>query len=116
MSAAAPQIDFTTRKPYTVTYYKRGEKITIKRRPPPKIHDMLPTDIVQLSENRSAEFRANDKLTVKNINQRSPNVLQVEKKDGQTTFVSYADLIVKKKRNEAHEEVQKIRDSYLYWP
>lgn len=107
------------RQPYTVTYYKDGEKHTIRRRPPAKQHDLLPTDEVSLKRQKNADYQAGDEFTVKHINQRQPNVLQLENAAGDTTFVDYYDLNLEAKRSLPDGESpldlpQNTR--YLLWP
>jgi IMP cyclohydrolase len=87
----------------------------------------MPTDRVELKTRRSDHFRAGDEVTVKRINPRHPNVLQVENDDGQTTFISHYDMIFEQKnaenptiqstssRNET-EDATPISSSYLDWP
>lgn len=83
------------RRPYTVTYYKNGEKHTIRRRPPKKQHNLLPTDIVELKSKRSDDFLAGESYELKHINNRHPNTLQLTDGDGKTTFVSHRDVELK---------------------
>ena len=71
------------RTPYKVTYLDlHGEKHTIKRTPPPKLHDALPTDIVRLDRKRSDDFVAGTEYEVQSISPRQPNVLQLKRSDG----------------------------------
>jgi len=108
-----------SRRPYTVTYYKNGEKQTIRRRPPKKLHNLLPTDVVELKNKRSDYFEKGENFEVKNINNRQPNTLQLENDDGQTTFVSYDDVVLR----EAYIERPGVltvdaaeTQRYLLWP
>lgn len=107
------------RKPYTVQYTRNGEKKTYRRRPPPKLHDMLPTDKVVLTQSKNEDFRKGQEFTVKNISPRQPNILQVTNKDGVSTFVDYFDLRLEEMV--AKREGMNIKDSpqnnrYLLWP
>ncbi len=107
------------RKPYKVTYYQDGVKKTIRRRPPPKLHNMLPKDEVVLKHSKNADFVEGDEFTVKHINQRHPNVLQITNEDGISTFADYYDLKLEKKlsyRNGVHPLDFPENNEYLLWP
>ena len=108
-----------SREPYTVTYYKDGERKVIRRRPPPKLHPMLPKDVVELSRSKNADFQAGDEFQVKHINQRHPNVLQLVNDDGVSTFVDYYDLELTERRamrNGLRPEELPENNRYLLWP
>lgn len=114
-----------SRKPYQVTYYKDGEKHTITRRPPPKVHDMWPKDVVELTTKRNDDWQKGETYTVKGITARQPNTLQIENGDGETTFVSSYDLKLQEARGLSLEsetsEAGKARklpinNRYLTWP
>jgi hypothetical protein len=109
-----------SRKPYTITYLDlRGEKNTIRRVPPPKLHDMLPTDKVELRFQKNADFLQGDQFEIKHINPRHPNVLQLVNDEEATTFVDYY-------QTELQEEVAQRpgispmehpnNTRYLMWP
>ncbi|SMF38037.1 hypothetical protein [Pseudobacteriovorax antillogorgiicola] len=107
------------RKPYKVTYYKDGERKTIRRVPPPKLHDMLPKDKVSLTRGKNDDFETGDEFTVKHINQRHPNVLQVTNDDGRSTFIDYYDLKLEQKiakRNGVDPLDFPENNRYLRWP
>ena len=116
------------RKPYVISYVdSQGQQQKIRRVPPPKLHSAMPTDRVELKTRRSDHFRAGDEVTVKRINPRHPNVLQVENDDGQTTFISHHDMIFEQKNGEKPsiqspssrdepEDESPISSSYLDWP
>lgn len=108
------------RKPYFVTWKdESGEIRKIRRVPPPKLHEALPTDIVEISNKRSDDFKEGDEVSVKHINPRHPNVLQLENSDGQTTFVNYFDVKLKEKiapRDGVPREQTPERNRYLLWP
>ena len=107
------------RKPYTVQYMENGEVKTIKRRPPPKIHDMLPTDIVELTKKRNDDWDLGDVREVKNINPKHPNTLQLVNDDGVTTFISCYDLKMNKMiapRDGVDIVEMPERNQYLLWP
>lgn len=83
---------WNTRRPYEVTYYDlNGVKQTLRRRPPPKQHDILPQDEVELIRGKNADWQA-DSYSVKHINPRHPNVLQITDGDGNHTFVDAHDV------------------------
>lgn len=107
------------RTPYTVTYYKDGVKKTIRRVPPPKQHEMMPEDVVSLTRGKNADFKEGDKFSVKSINPRHPNVLQLRNEEGLDTFIDYYDLRLEEMRG-ARDGVEPIdlpiNNRYLLWP
>lgn len=116
------------RKPYYISYVdSEGHQQKIRRVPPPKLHNALPTDKVELRTRRSDNFQAGDEVTVKHINPRHPNVLQVENGDGKTTFISHYDMRFEQKGGQVSEiqtgspasddsDSSPISSSYLDWP
>ena len=58
---------------------------------------MLPKDKVVLKHGKNADFKEGDEFTVKHINQRHPNVLQITNEDGVSTFADYYDLKLEQK-------------------
>lgn len=108
-----------SRKPYTVTYYKDGEKQTIRRRPPKKLHDILPKDVVELTHKKNDDWPVDSEYEVKHINPRHPNVVQLENDDGQSTFVSHYDLELKDALGDRGTDSpmdDPERNRYLLWP
>jgi hypothetical protein len=111
----------TQARPYTVTYrdFHTGELKKVTRRPPPKLHDMLPTDQVQLTYKKNDDWLPGDEVRVKHISPKQPNILQVEKDDGSTTFVSHYDARLLEKLAPEHGE-SLMEDPkfnrYLLWP
>ena len=107
------------RTPYTVTYYQDGEKKTIRRIPPPKLHEAVPDDTVKLTRGKNADFKAGDEFTVKSINPRQPNVLQLTNSDGVSTFADYYDTTLEEMRG-ARDGIEPIdlpiNNKYLLWP
>lgn len=109
-----------SQKPYKVTYndFHTGERKTVTRRPPPKIHDMLPTDIVSLSSKKNDTFDVGDEVTIKHVSYRHPNILQLQNEDGETTFVPSRD--VRLEQEVAYRGRPQIDDEkanrYLVWP
>ncbi len=108
-----------SRKPYTITYTENGVKKTIRRVPPPKLHEAWPQDKVQLTSKYSDDFQEGGEYTVKSVSPRQPNILQLEDNEGNSTFVPYFHTEL--------EEVVGIRDGvdprdipinnkYLTWP
>lgn len=116
------------RKPYVISYVDaQGQQQKIRRVPPPKLHTALPTDRVELKTRRSDHFKAGDEVTVKRINPRHPNVLQVENDEGQTTFITHYDMILEQKNKETSaiqsssvgyqtEDEPDVSSDYLDWP
>jgi hypothetical protein len=116
------------RKPYVISYMDaQGQQQKIRRVPPPKLHNALPTDRVELRSRRSDHFEQGDEVTVKSINPRHPNVLKVENDKGQTTFITHYDMIYEQKDPEFSntsqipvsavvDEDTPINNSYLDWP
>ena len=112
---------YFSRKPYTVSYkdYFTGEVKTIRRRPPRVLHDMLPKDTVELTYPKGEDWPANANYTIKHINPRQPNVLQLTDDKGNTTFVQSSDVKLIEK-NTLRDGVKRIDDQgsneYLVWP
>lgn len=110
-----------SRTPYRVTYRDlQGQMQTIQRVPPPKLHEALPTDVVVLTSGKSEVFPEGKEVTVKSINPRQPNTLQVVDSKGNTTFVEYYGMKLKKQVNEERPGVEArelpINNRYLNWP
>lgn len=108
-----------SRTPYTVTYMKDGEKHTIRRTPPPKLHDMDVQDEVRLLRSKNDDFKEGEVMTVKGITDRQPNVLQLVNEDGLSTFVDYYDARienVRSARNGVEPLDMPINNRYLLWP
>ncbi len=113
------------RKPYFVHYTDSatGERKSIRRVPPPKLHSALPGDVVELTSKKSDDFDAGDRFTVKHINPRHPNVLQIKDDDGKTTFVNWFEarldeMVAPRAEGQAASEpgVLPIKSDYLLWP
>jgi hypothetical protein len=115
------------RKPYIVSYVDAdGKQQRIRRVPPPKLHTAMPEDVVELKRRKSDHFIDGDSVTVKHINPRHPNVLKVENDQGQTTFISHYEMVLKQKiantrdvRDDSIEDqdsTPNIDSSYLDWP
>lgn len=107
------------RTPYKVTYMQDGKKVTIRRVPPAKLHDVLPTDRVELTTRHSDDFPEGEKYTVKYISTRQPNIMQLENADGQTTFAPYFDTELRDRvapRNGVDPRDEPINNRYLRWP
>jgi hypothetical protein len=116
--AVSSPVNFSNQS-YTVTYYQNGEKKTVKRRPPPVLHNMLPEDMVKLTQTKNADFAEGDEFKVKQINPRSPNTLQITDDDGNATFVPYFDLQLQEvvaPRNGVPPKEMPERNQYLLWP
>lgn len=109
-----------SRKPYTVTYRDlQGETKTIRRVPPPKLHDVLPTDVVRLTHKKNDDFKAGEEFEVTSIAERQPNVLQIESSDGTRTFVDYYDVQMERKvaiRDGVDPRDEPVNNRYLLWP
>lgn len=112
-----------SRQPYKVTYFKDGVKQTIRRVPPPKLHNIMPKDEVILKTKKNADYLAGDEFTVKGINPRQPNTIHLENAEGESTFVSYRDLEVTDSFHFTDEEGNQVpveeapgANRYLLWP
>ncbi len=118
-----------TREPYTVSYYKDGEKKTIRRRPPPKLHEALPEDKVTLTRGKNDDWPKGETYKVKTIQNRSPNVLQLVNEEGLSTFIDYYDMklettpIDRVREGRMSKEEAKaagidlsVDEQYLLWP
>lgn len=115
------------RKPYIVSYVDAdGKQQQIRRVPPQKLHTAMPTDVVELKRRKSDHFIEGERVTVKHINPRHPNVLKVENSNGETTFISHYEMVLKQKianttgvngaSGEPEDSAQNIDNSYLDWP
>ena len=108
------------RKPYTVTYkdFHTGELKHVRRRPPQKQHEMLPTDVVELSTKRGDDWEAGDEFAIKHVSYRAPNIIQLKNDEGATTFVPYFELSLEEgvayRDKPGIDNVQSNR--YLRWP
>lgn len=113
-----PHITFS-RRPYEVTYYKDGERHTIRRRPPPKLHNIWPEDVVSIVASKNEDWQEGDEHVVRNINHRNPNVIQLDNEDGGTTFMNYFDLELEEAigpRDGRDPEDSEDLNRYLTWP
>lgn len=94
-----------------------GELVSKKRRPPPKLHDMLPTDKVELKFKKNEDWDSGEELTVKSISDRSPNVVQIKNEEGESTFVSSIDLnLVEEQAYRPGKSKEQRSSKYLLWP
>lgn len=108
-----------SRRPYKISYYKDGVQKTIRRVPPPKLHDILPQDVVELKTRKNDDWPGGDEYTVRHINPRHPNTIQLEDDDGNTTFVSHYDLeLTEEVAARAGKRFQDVprNNKYLLWP
>jgi hypothetical protein len=109
-------------KRYTVEYrdFHTNKLVKIQRCPPAKIHDILPTDMVKLSVPRNEDWQAGQSFTVRALTLRNPNVLQLEKSNGETTFVNSQDVeLVSKPGTPSTTQgggEASIPSRYLLWP
>ncbi|MFZ9521047.1 MAG: hypothetical protein ACO3A4_11285 [Silvanigrellaceae bacterium] len=114
-----------SRAPYVVSYRSNdGELKSIRRVPPPKLHNFQTDDVVTISRKRGDDWDVDNEVKVTGINKRQPNTLRVENADGKHTFLTYSDLRGKAK-NQADAELQEefnerqrdpIGSDYLLWP
>lgn len=115
----ADEIVFS-RKPYVISYTDQEGKLQkIRRVPPPKLHEALPTDKVELTRKHSDTFDTGDVVTVSSINPRHANTLKVQNSDGKTAFISYFEMFLKEKRaarDGVLPENLPENNEYLLWP
>ena len=112
------------RTPYKVSWRdSEGVQQTIRRVPPPKLHDALPKDQVRLSRTVSSTFKEGESFEVKHINPRHPNTLQLVNSEGKTTFVGYHDIALKKGVSKNSAEIARVEkenieltQDHLRWP
>lgn len=111
------------RTPYKVQYYKDGKKHTIRRIPPPKLHDMLPEDVVTISRKKNDDWDEDMTVKIKDIQRRQPNTLTIENDDGKYTFIDYTDVRFDGRPSEeffssegAARAADPIGSKYLLWP
>lgn len=109
-----------TRRPYTIVYQDlKGEKQTIRRVPPPRLHNMFPTDLVELTRQKSQDFLEGDEFEVKHINPRHPNVLQLVNDEEVSTFVDFYDVNLTEEvadRPGVNPLDKPANTRYLLWP
>ncbi len=80
---------------------------------------MLPTDKVELTFGKNDDWREGNTYTVKHINTRHPNVIQIQDSEGNATFVPSHDLLLKEKvglRPGEERRDDPITSGYLTWP
>ena len=109
---------YNERKPYTVRYkdFQTNEIKTITRRPPQKLHTLLPEDVVQLSEAKNQDWPQGAEAKISHISVRAPNTLKLKKENQETTFVSYRDVIGVETAKDLKEGLGSQREGYLIWP
>jgi hypothetical protein len=97
--------------------------MTIRRIPPPKMHEALPTDIVKLTDKLNDDFRNGGSYEVQNVNPRNPNMLQIKDKYGNTTFVPYFKTNLYQKiadregmPGQPARADNPVANGYLQWP
>lgn len=114
-----------SRKPYTITITdEQGVKKTVRRTPPPKLHQAWPQDKVELTSKYSDDFKEGGEYAVKHINPRNPNLIQLEDKEGNSTFVPYFHTELEEMVNTTEREKVDgvsslnlpINNKYLTWP
>lgn len=91
----------------------------LSSRPPRKLHEALPQDKVELNVQRNDSFEEGGVYTVKHISSRSPNILQIENDDGETTFVPYFELKLDEAiapRDGVAPKESRQANKYLRWP
>jgi hypothetical protein len=92
-----------------------------KRTPTEKLHDILPTDIVEIRSQKNADFKEGERVPVETLNPHSPNILRLVRESGESTHLPYTDLLLKEKvasRLKPGESVADIEElnRYLLWP
>ncbi|MEZ4741148.1 MAG: hypothetical protein R3B45_01650 [Bdellovibrionota bacterium] len=109
-----------SRRPYTVKYYDlHGDLKEITRRPPKKIHNILPTDKVELRVGKNDDWPGGEVYTAKHINPKHPNTIQIKNDNDVATFVSALDLNLEEKINYGDgrdPRDEPINSGYLSWP
>ena len=122
MADASSPISFS-RTPYIVTYQDlQGNQQTLRRTPPPKLHDILPNDVVELTVTKSDDFQAGESALVDNINPKHANTLQLKNSRGDTTFLDYFDVNLlnevapREGRDPVDQPSVQISNRYLMWP
>lgn len=119
VSAVNGQVD--DRRPYTVVYYdEQGQKQTIQRRPPPRLHRLLPQDEVRITRKKSEFWDEGDVVTVTATTKRQPNTLRIEDGSGRHTFISHRDVEFQSRNGEGPDALDSDGDPigtrYLLWP
>lgn len=113
--------------PYSVEYYKDGQKQKIRRKPPPQLHSFEAGDTVTLTQKKNDFWKVEDEVKISKMNPRQPNTLKVEKEDGSYTFIPYFDVKMEKpfhpepekdfvQKEEEERKNDPIGSGYLLWP
>lgn len=111
-------------KPYQVTYRSvvDGEMHTIRRRPPPKLHTLLPEDRVVLSHKKNDDWQLGEEYEVSAFTKKAPNTIKITNRETKDyTYVPYYDLKLQPKPGESLVDdgeggVKRISNRYLGWP
>lgn len=111
-------------KPYKVTYRSvvDGQMHTIRRRPPPQLHTLLPEDRVILNHKKNDDWQLGEEYEVKAYTKRAPNTIKISNPDTKDyTYVPYYDLKLKPRpgvtmREDENGRMRPISNRYLGWP
>lgn len=111
-------------KPYKVTYRSvvDGEMHTIRRRPPPRLHTLLPEDRVVLNHKKNDDWQVGEEYEVQGYTKRAPNTIRITNKETKDyTYVPYYDLKLQPKPGEsmikdADGVERPVSNRYLSWP
>jgi hypothetical protein len=113
------------RTPYNVRYRtSEGDVKVIRRVPPARLHDLMPDDLVTISNKKSENWDSGEEVRVVGVSPRQPNTLWVEKSDGRRTFLPYSDVQGPPNPQSGVEFAEEIRErrrdpigsDYLFWP
>ena len=98
--------------------FHTGELKKVRRRPARVAHDMLPTDVVELSRRKNVDWTPGEEYVVKHISPRNPNVIQISNDEGESTFVSSTELeSVERVASRGEKRVDDpVASAYLLWP
>ncbi|MDD9951491.1 MAG: hypothetical protein OXT67_07995 [Zetaproteobacteria bacterium] len=113
--------DIYRRRPVERIYkdFHTGELKKVVRRTALRAHDMLPTDIVELSTQKNVDWQEGERHEVKHISYKSPNVIQIRDEDsGEATFFDAHDLkLVEKRAFRGGKRINSLAaNAYLRWP
>ena len=74
---------------------------------------------MSLKQTKNIDWEADEEFTVKHINPRHPNVLQLINDEGETTFVDHYQVELEEMigaRDGVRPQEMEVNNKYLLWP
>ena len=109
----------------------KNKSTSVKKRPPPvKLHPLIVGDKVTISRQKGDDWKSGEKVEVKSVNPRQPNILHVKKNNGKSTFLPHfdvtydpdmeAEIVSTDKDSKSEGKPAQVRralpNKYLQWP